>query len=83
MRRDVVTEVVIDYAGEREVCATEVEAVALIEERLTEDGLPDAVWLEDTSGRKRWDYEVVEGEAGVELVSGPVIAGESFFRPRH
>lgn len=83
MRRDVVTEVVLDYGDHEEACATEVEAAAVIEENLEELGLPERVWLQDTSGRKKWYYDVIEGGSGVELVSGDVIRGETFFRPLH
>ncbi len=83
MRRDVVTEVILDYGDYEEACATELEAANFIEENLDELGLPQQVWLQDTSGRKKWFYEVIESDSGIELISGKAIRSELFFRPIH
>ncbi len=84
MRRDVPTQIVLDYGYGQETCATELEAKDIIRERLTDDGLPQAAWLEDSSGRRKWNYEVIEDASGeIELVSGPVLTSGGFFRPIH
>ena len=65
MRRDVVTEVIVDYGEFVENFATTLEAQAFIESNLDELDLPIAVWLEDSSGRKKWDYKIIEDGAGI------------------
>ena len=52
MRRDVVTEVILDYGDFVENFATVLEAQDYIENNYDELGEPLAAWLEDANGRK-------------------------------
>lgn len=52
MRRDVVTEVIVDYGDFAENFATVLEAKDFINGNLDELDWPVAVWLEDSNGRK-------------------------------
>ncbi len=84
MRRDVVTEVIVDYGDFQENFATKLEAKDYINNNLDELDWPMAAWLEDSSGRKKWDYKIIDdGAGGVELIEGEMIRGGSFFRPIH
>lgn len=84
MRRDVVTEVIVDYGDFVENFATELEAKDFINANLDELDWPIAVWLEDSNGRKKWDYKMIDDGAGaVELIAGEVIKSGSYFRPIH
>ncbi len=84
MRRDVVTEVIVDYGEFVENFATTLEAQSFIESNLDELDLPIAVWLEDSSGRKKWDFKIVEdGTGNIELIAGDVIKNTSYYRPTH
>ena len=84
MRRDVVTEVIVDYGDFVENFATVLEAKNFINANLDELDWPVAVWLEDSNGRKKWDYKIIDDGAGsVELIEGDVIKGGSYFRPIH
>ncbi len=84
MRRDVVTEVIVDYGDFVENFATELEAKEFIESNLGEFDLPIAVWLEDSNGRKKWEYSIIEdGTGGIELIAGDFIKNPSYFRPIH
>lgn len=65
MRRDCVTQVIVDWcSGEWENFATPFEAERYINTMLDELDIPIAAWLEDMSGKKKWDYEIVEDETG-------------------
>lgn len=55
MRRDVVTEVIVDYGEFTENFATVLEAKDYINSNLDELDWPISVWLEDSNGRKKWD----------------------------
>ncbi|HIT96607.1 MAG TPA: hypothetical protein IAC45_06070 [Candidatus Aphodousia faecavium] len=84
MRRDVVTEVIVDYGDFVENFATVLEAKDYINSNLDELDWPVAVWLEDSSGRKKWDYRLVDdGAGGVELIEGDTIQSGSYYRPIH
>lgn len=84
MRRDVVTEVIIDYGDFVENFATPLEAQDYINSNLDELDWPVAVWLEDSGGRKKWDYQLIDdGTGGVELVAGETIKAGSYYRPIH
>ena len=84
MRRDVVTEVIVDYGDFVENFATVLEAKDFINANLDELDWPVTVWLEDSNGRKKWDYKIIDDGAGsVELIEGDVIKGGSYFRPIH
>ena len=84
MRRDVVTEVIVDYGDFVENFATVLEAKDYINSNLDELDWPVAVWLEDSSGRKKWDYRLVDdGAGGVELIEGDTIQSSSYYRPIH
>ena len=81
MRRDVVTEVVVDFV---ETFDTPLQAREYINANLDEYDLPVAVWLEDSNGRKKWDYSIVDdGAGGIELIAGDPIRSGSYFRPIH
>ena len=65
MRRDCVTQVIGRWSdGEEDNFATPFEAENYINYMLDELGEPIAAWLEDMSGRKKWDYRIVEDEEG-------------------
>lgn len=64
MRRDTVTQVIADYGDFIENFATPYEAQQFIAAYEDEYGLPQGVWLEDMSGRKKWDYKIVEDDSG-------------------
>ncbi len=84
MRRDVVTEVIVDYGDFVENFATPLEAQDFINGNLEELDWPVAAWLEDSSGRKKWDYQLTDdGSGGVELVAGELVKGSSYYRPIH
>ena len=84
MTRDVVTEVIVDYGEFVENFATTLEAQSFIESNLDELDLPIAVWLEDSSGRKKWNFKIVEdGTGNIELIAGDVIKNTSYYRPIH
>ena len=55
MRRDTVTQVIVDYGDFEENFATPYEAQQFITAYEDEYGLPRAAWLEDMSGHKKWD----------------------------
>ena len=66
MRRDCVTQVIVDWGnGEWENFATPFEAEQYINAMLDELDTPRAAWLEDMLGNKKWDYEIVEDDAGI------------------
>lgn len=84
MRRDVVTEVIVDYGDFVENFATPLEAQDFINGNLEELDWPVAAWLEDSIGRKKWDYQLTDdGSGGVELVAGEPVKGSSYYRPIH
>ena len=84
MRRDVITEVIVDYGDFVENFATPLEAQDFINGNLEELDWPVAAWLEDSSGRKKWDYQLTDdGSGGVELVAGKLVKGSSYYRPIH
>ena len=64
MRRDTVTQVIVDYGDFEENFATPYEAQQFITAYEDEYGLPRAAWLEDMSGHKKWDYKVFEDDSG-------------------
>ena len=66
MRRDCVTQVIVDWGnGEWENFATPFEAEQYINAMLNELDLPRSAWLEDMKGNKKWDYEIVEDDSGI------------------
>lgn len=66
MRRDCVTQVIVRWPdGEIDNFATPFEAERYINAMLDELGEPEAAWLEDMKGNKKWDYAIVEDEDGV------------------
>ena len=66
MRRDCVTQVIVDWGnGEWENFATPFEAEQYINAMLDELDVPRGAWLEDMKGNKKWDYEIVEDDDGV------------------
>lgn len=84
MRRDVVTEVVVDWGDFVETFDTPLQAREYINANLDEYDVPVAVWLEDSNGRKKWDYSIVDdGAGGIELIAGDPIRNGSYFRPIH
>lgn len=84
MRRDVVTEVIVNYGEFTENFATVLEAQDYINGNLDELDWPISAWLEDSNGRKKWDYKLIDdGSGGVELVAGDPIKAGSFYRPIH
>lgn len=70
MRRDCVTQVIVRWRdGEEDNFATPFEAENYINWALDELGEPEAAWLEDMQGRKKWDYRLVEdGEGRLRLM---------------
>ncbi len=67
MRRDTVTQVIVDYGDFQENFATPFEAQRFISANEDELGLPADVWLEDMRGNVKWHYSVTEDDSG-ELV---------------
>lgn len=66
MRRDCVTQVIVRWPdGEWENFATPFEAERYINTMIDELGEPEAAWLEDMTGKKKWDYRIEEDESGV------------------
>ncbi|MCF0252965.1 MAG: hypothetical protein HUK26_01350 [Duodenibacillus sp.] len=75
MRRDLVVQVIVDYGGSCENFATPYEAESFINGSVDELDLPQAAWLEDMSGNKKWDYDLVDDGSGViHLVERPIAA---------
>lgn len=64
MRRDTVTQVIVDYGDFVENFATPYEAQQFIAAYEDEYGLPLGAWLEDMSGKKKWDYAIAEDDSG-------------------
>ena len=63
MRRDCVTQIIVDWGnGEWENFATPFEAEQYINAMLDELDVPKAAWREDMQGNKKWDYEIVEDD---------------------
>lgn len=62
MRRDVVTQVIVEYPDGCENFATKLEAERFINANLDEEE-PVAAWLEEINGKKKYDYRLVD-EAG-------------------
>lgn len=84
MRRDVVTEVILDYGDFVENFATVLEAQDFIENNYDELGEPLAAWLEDANGRKKWDYRIIDDGAGqFTLIAGDCIRQGSFYKAIH
>ena len=66
MRRDCVTQVIVDWGnGECASVATPFEAEPYINAMLDELDLPRSAWLEDMKGNKKWDYDIVEDDSGI------------------
>ncbi|MCD8339028.1 MAG: hypothetical protein LUC43_02345 [Burkholderiales bacterium] len=66
MRRDVVTQVIVEYPDRYENFATRLEAERFINANLDEEE-PKAAWLEDMSGKKKYDYRLVEEGGEIHL----------------
>ena len=66
MRRDLVTQVIVEWAdGEVDNFATPFEAERYINAMLDDLDVPPRAWLEDMAGNKEWDYDIVEDDDGV------------------
>jgi hypothetical protein len=66
MRRDCVTQIIVDWGGgEWENFATPFEAEQFINAMLDELDVPKAAWREDMQGNKKWDYEIIEDDNGL------------------
>ena len=84
MRRDVVTEVIVDYGDFVENFATALEAQSFINANYDELEAPVAVWLEDMNGRKKWDYQIYDDGTGeITLIEGECIRQGSYYRAIH
>ena len=84
MRRDVVTEVMVDYGDFVENFATVLEAQDYINNNLDELDWPISAWLEDSRKSKKWDYQLIDdGAGGVELIAGDPVKTGSYYRPIH
>ena len=84
MRRDVVTEVIVDYGDFVENFATVLEAQNFINANYDELDAPVAAWLEDMNGRKKWDYQIYDDGAGeFTLIEGDCIRQGSYYRAIH
>lgn len=62
MRRDTVTQVILQYADGLENFATRLEAERFIEAHFPD--LPEAAWLEDMAGAIKWRYAIVSDASG-------------------
>ncbi len=67
MRRDVVTQVIVEYSYGYENFATKLEAERFINANLSEEA-PLAAWLEEVNGQKKYDYQLVEEDGEIHLV---------------
>ncbi|MBQ8829315.1 MAG: hypothetical protein IJ022_04385 [Burkholderiaceae bacterium] len=67
MRRDVVTQVIVQYADGCENFATVFEAECYINTYLSEEE-PIAAWLEVINGPKKYDFVLVEEGGEIHLV---------------
>lgn len=67
MRRDVVTQVIVEYPDGYENFATKLEAERFINSNL-DDEEPLAAWLEEVNGRKKYDYRLIEEEGEIHLL---------------
>ncbi len=67
MRRDVVTQVVVEYDSGLEEFATKLEAERFINANLDEEE-PKAAWLEVINGQKKYDYRLVDEDGYIRLV---------------
>ena len=67
MRRDVVTQVIVEYSDGCENFATKLEAERFINANLDIEE-PRAAWLEEINGKKKYDYQLVEDGGEFHLV---------------
>lgn len=66
MRRDCVTQVIVQWEnGEWMNFATPLEAEQYINYIVDDWGVPTGVWLEDMSGNKKWNYDLIEDPNGI------------------
>ena len=59
MRRDVVTQIIVEYPSGCENFATRLEAERFINANLEEEE-PVAVWVEEVNGKKKYDLHFAE-----------------------
>ena len=84
MRRDVVTQIIVEYPSGCENFATRLEAERFINANLEEEE-PVAVWVEEVNGKKKYDLHFADENVEFHLVyycsnSGPrKNAGSSAF----
>ncbi len=73
MRRDLVTQVILDYGEFQEDFATAHEAETFLNTNVDELGAPIGAWLEDLRGNLKWRYDILDDGSGLfRLVERPV-----------
>jgi hypothetical protein len=66
MRRDVVTQIIVEYPDGCENFATKLEAEDYINAHLDEE-TPIAAWVEVINGPKKYDLELIEDAGEIHL----------------
>ena len=67
MRRDVVTQIIVEYPSGCENFATRLEAERFINANLEEEE-PVAVWVEEVNGKKKSDLHFAEENGEIHIV---------------
>ncbi|MBS1329934.1 MAG: hypothetical protein HP035_04810 [Parasutterella sp.] len=67
MRRDVVTQIIVEYPSGCENFATRLEAERFINANLEEEE-PVAVWVEEDDGKKKYDLHFAEENGEIHIV---------------
>ena len=67
MRRDVVTQIIVEYPSGSENSATRLEAERFINANLEEEE-PVAVWVEEVNGKKKYDLHFAEENGEIHIV---------------
>ncbi len=67
MRRDVVTQIIVEYPSGCENFATRLEAERFINANLEEEE-PVAVWVEEVNGKKKYDLHFAEENGEIHIV---------------
>ncbi len=65
MRRDLVTQVILDYGEFQEDFATPHEAETFLNTNVDELGIPSDAWLEDLRGNLKWRYDILDDGSGL------------------
>lgn len=66
MRRDVVTQVIVEYDDGCENFGSKLEAERYINANLDRE-VPKAAWCEEINGKKKYDYQIIEDGGEIRL----------------